>query len=105
MADVYDTSFRTLIYKCHSLVLPLLNETFGEHYNGNEQIVFDQNEQMIETPKEPVGNLSEEDGRTNGTNSSTYKKRITDTNFTVFAGSIKKNAMMILKSLKNFLMI
>ena len=89
MADVYDTSFRTLIYKCHSLVLPLLNETFGEHYNGNEQIVFDQNEQMIETPKEPVGNLSEEDGRTNGTNSSTYKKRITDTNFTVFAGSIK----------------
>ena len=54
MADIYDTTFRTLVYKCSSLVLPLLNETFSEHYTGDERIVFDQNEQMIEVPEEAI---------------------------------------------------
>lgn len=90
MADIYDTTFRTLIYKCSSLVLPLLNETFSEHYTGDEKIVFDQNEQMIEVPEEAVKKESEEKSISSDTKSDKYKERITDTNFTVFAGN-KKN--------------
>ena len=89
MADVYDTTFRTLVYKCSSLVLPLLNETFSEHYTGNEKIVFDQNEQMIEVPEESVKKESEEKNKNSDAKSEKYKERITDTNFTVFAGTNK----------------
>ena len=28
----YDDAFRTLVNECHELVLPLINEMFGEHY-------------------------------------------------------------------------
>ena len=89
MADIYDTTFRTLVYKCSSLVLPLLNETFSEHYTGNEKIVFDQNEQMIEVPEEAVKKESEEKNKNSDAKSEKYKERITDTNFTVFAGNNK----------------
>ncbi len=89
MADVYDTTFRTLVYKCSSLVLPLLNETFSENYTGNEKIVFDQNEQMIEVPEEAVKKESEEKNKNSDAKSEKYKERITDTNFTVFAGTNK----------------
>ena len=89
MADVYDTTFRTLVYKCSSLVLPLLNETFSEHYTGDEQIVFDQNEQMIEVPEEAIKKESEEKSKCSDAKSDKYKERITDTNFTVFAGNNK----------------
>ena len=89
MADVYDTTFRTLVYKCSSLVLPLLNETFSEHYTGDEKIVFDQNEQMIEVPEEAVKNEADEKSKSSDTKSDKYKERITDTNFTVFAGNSK----------------
>lgn len=89
MADIYDTTFRTLVYKCSSLVLPLLNETFSEHYTGDEKIVFDQNEQMIEVPEEDIKKESEEKSKNSGTKSDKYKERITDTNFTVFADNNK----------------
>ena len=44
MADVisntpYDDAFKTMYVKCDELVLPMLNELFGEHYNGTEKIV------------------------------------------------------------------
>ena len=89
MADIYDTTFRTLVYKCSSLVLPLLNETFSEHYTGDERIVFDQNEQMIEVPEEAIKKEPEEKSKCSDTKSDKYKERITDTNFTVFAGNNK----------------
>lgn len=89
MADVYDTTFRTLVYKCSSLVLPLLNETFSENYTGNEKIVFDQNEQMIEVPEEAVKKESEEKNKNSDAKSEKYKERITDTNFTVLADTNK----------------
>lgn len=36
----YDDVFRTLLNDCSSLVLPMLNEVFGEHYTGKEEIAF-----------------------------------------------------------------
>lgn len=36
----YDDVFRTLLNDCSRLVLPLLNEAFGEHYKGTEEITF-----------------------------------------------------------------
>ena len=35
----YDDAFRTLVNECHELVLPLINEMFGEHYTGDEEIL------------------------------------------------------------------
>ena len=32
----YDDAFRTLLVDCPELVIPLINETFGEHYVRNE---------------------------------------------------------------------
>ena len=40
----YDSVFRTLLNDCRHLILPLLNETFGETYTGAETIEFFQNE-------------------------------------------------------------
>lgn len=36
----YDDVFRTMLNDCTRFVLPLLNEVFGEHYDGTEKIVF-----------------------------------------------------------------
>lgn len=36
----YDDVFRTMLNDCTRFVLPLLNEVFGEHYVGTEEIVF-----------------------------------------------------------------
>ena len=43
----YDDVFRTLLNDCSRLVLPLLNEAFGEHYKGTEEITFLQNEHFL----------------------------------------------------------
>ena len=43
----YDDVFRTLLNDCSRLIIPLINEVFGEHYTGNEQIVFSPNEHFI----------------------------------------------------------
>ena len=43
----YDDVFRTLLMDCSKLFLPVLNETFGEHYTGREQIEFAPNEHFI----------------------------------------------------------
>ena len=43
----YDDVFRTLLNDCSKLIIPLINEVFGEHYTGNERIVFAPNEHFI----------------------------------------------------------
>ena len=72
MGDIYDSAFRTLINDCSKLVLPLINEMFGEHYTGEERIDFFPNEHFI----------SGQDGG--------EQKRITDTNFAVDDGNVRK---------------
>lgn len=68
----YDDVFRTLLNDCSSLVLPMLNEVFGEHYTGKEKITFFQNEHF----------LNQQDG--------VEEKRITDTFFEVSGIERKK---------------
>ena len=34
----YDDVFRTLLNDCTSLIIPVVNELFGEHFTGNETI-------------------------------------------------------------------
>jgi len=72
MPEIYDSVFRTEINDCSQFLLPFLNETFGENYNGDEKIVFHVNEHYIK----------QEDK--NG------QKRITDTNFTVYPDNKRK---------------
>lgn len=43
----YDDVFKTLLNDCTELVIPVVNEVFGEAYKGNEQINFLQNEHFM----------------------------------------------------------
>ena len=43
----YDDVFRTLLMDCSELFLPVLNESFGEHYTGKERIEFAPNEHFL----------------------------------------------------------
>ncbi len=43
----YDDVFRTLLNDCSKLILPVINEIFGEHYTGEETILFSPNEHFI----------------------------------------------------------
>ena len=63
----YDDAFRTLLNDCSALILPVLNEAFGEHYDGSERIEFAPNEHF----------LSQRDGDA--------VERITDSCFLVFS--------------------
>lgn len=42
----YDDSFRTLLNDCRELIIPVVNEAFGERYTGHEKIIFGINEQL-----------------------------------------------------------
>lgn len=68
----YDDVFRTLLNDCSSLVIPVINEVFQEHYEGNETIVFYPNEHYI----------NQQDGK--------EQKRTTDTCFVVYGETQKK---------------
>ena len=61
----YDDSFRTLLNDCTELVIPVVNEVFGESYTGMEEIIFSPNEHFL---SQDVGN---------------EEKRITDTTFVI----------------------
>ena len=61
----YDDVFRTLLNDCTELVIPVVNEIFGENYSGKEQIITLQNEHFIRS----------QDGVT--------KEKITDTCFVI----------------------
>lgn len=51
-STAYDDAYRTMLEKCSSLVLPVINELFGEDYCGDEEVVLNQNELFITTPDE-----------------------------------------------------
>lgn len=72
MANIYDGVFRTILNDCRKLVIPVINEIFGETYTGEEEIEFIPNEHF----------LDQQDAAD--------QKRITDTNFTVFGKTQKK---------------
>lgn len=71
MANIYDGAFRTILNDCRKLIIPVINEIFGETYTGEEEIQFFPNEHFIDQQNEAD------------------RERITDTNFTVF-GKIQK---------------
>ena len=72
MGDIYDSAFRTMVNDCSKLMLPLINELFGEHYTGDEEIDFLPNEHFISQQDEGS------------------QKRITDTNFAVIDGTRRR---------------
>ena len=61
----YDDAFRTLVNDCARLLIPVINEVFGKHYSGDEEIVFHPNEHFI----------NQQDG--------SEAKRITDSSFSI----------------------
>ncbi len=40
MANIYDVAFRTILNDCRKLIIPIINEIFGETYTGEEEILF-----------------------------------------------------------------
>lgn len=68
----YDDVFRTLLNDCSSLIIPIINEVFGEHYTGNEEVIFSQNEHF----------LNQQDGN--------EEKRVTDSSFKIIGAVTKK---------------
>ncbi len=72
MANIYDVAFRTILNDCRKLIIPIINEIFGETYTGEEEILFFPNEHFLDQQNEAD------------------KKRITDTNFTVLGRIPKK---------------
>lgn len=61
----YDDVFRTMLNDCSSLIIPVINEIFSEHYCGDERIVF--------SPE--IHFVNQQDGE--------ETKRITDSSFTI----------------------
>ena len=43
----YDDVFRTLVNDCAELIIPVINEVFGENYTGEEEIRFSPNEHFM----------------------------------------------------------
>ena len=72
MANIYDGAFRTILNDCRKLIIPVINEIFGETYTGEEEIQFFPNEHFIDQQDEPD------------------KERITDTNFRIAGSTVKK---------------
>ncbi|MCI9338393.1 MAG: hypothetical protein HFH93_12825, partial [Lachnospiraceae bacterium] len=68
----YDDVFRTLLNDCSSLIIPVINEVFGESYSGEEEIVFSANEHY----------LNRQDGD--------EEERITDTSFRIVGKENRK---------------
>ncbi|MCD7762105.1 MAG: hypothetical protein LUI14_02700 [Lachnospiraceae bacterium] len=75
-ATPYDDVARTLLNDCSSLILPVLNEIFGEHYKGNEEVLFAPNEHYI----------NQQGGEAD--------KRITDSSFTVIGEKESKKVLI-----------
>lgn len=71
-ATPYDDVFRTLLNDCSTLIIPVINEIFGEHYKGDETVMFYPNEHYI-----------------NGQDGS-EQKRITDSCFILKGATWKK---------------
>ena len=50
----YDDAFRTLLNDCSELIIPVVNEVFGEHYTGKEKIIFGVNEHFLSQDSDNV---------------------------------------------------
>ena len=72
MAYIYVVEFRSIFIDCRKLIIPVINEIFGETYIGEEEIQFFPNEHFIDQQDEAD------------------RERITDTNFTIFGKIPKK---------------
>ena len=70
----YDDAFRTLLNDCSELIIPVVNEVFGEHYTGKEKIIFGVNEHFF---SQDVDNV---------------KKIITDSSFSSYFSASYFNA-------------
>ena len=83
----YDDVFRTLLNDCSSLIIPVINEVFGECYSGQEKIVFAPNEHFL---NQQGGNEDE---------------RITDTSFKIEGKETKKYHLECQSSTDNSMLI
>ena len=83
----YDDVFRTLLNDCSSLIIPVINEVFGESYSGQEEIVFAPNEHFL---NQQGGNEEE---------------RITDTSFKIVGKETKKYHLECQSSTDNSMLI
>lgn len=72
MSNVYDGVFRTILNDCRKLIIPVINEIFGETYTGKEEIQFFPNEHFLDQQDEAD------------------RERITDTNFKIVGRETKK---------------
>lgn len=72
MSTQYDDVFRTLVNDCSDLLIPFINETFGENYPEKTEIRFHPNEHF----------MNQKDGKTH--------EKITDTCFEILAETPKK---------------
>ena len=72
MGNIYDGAFRTILNDCRKLIIPVINEIFGEEYTGEEKVEFFPNEHFIDQQ-----DMAD-------------KERITDTNFRIIGKLIKK---------------
>ncbi len=72
MGNIYDGAFRTILNDCRKLIIPVINEIFGENYTGDEEIQFLPNEHF----------LDQQDGAD--------RERITDTNLRIIGKETKK---------------
>ena len=55
MGNIYDGAFRTILNDCRKLIIPLINEIFGEEYTGDEEIQFFPNEHFLDFMSRPQG--------------------------------------------------
>ena len=76
MGNIYDGAFRTILNDCRKLIIPIINEIFGEEYTGEEEVEFFPNEHFIDQQD------------------TADQERITDTNFAV-VGRTKKKLLLI----------
>ena len=83
----YDDVFRTLLNDCTSLIIPMINEMFGEHYSGEEEIIFSPNEHFL---NRQGGNEEE---------------RITDTSFKILGKETKKYHLECQSSTDNSMLV
>lgn len=71
MGNIYDGAFHTILNDCQKLIIPVINEIFGEEYTGEEESLFAPNEHFLDRQD------------------ATDQKRITDANFTII-GKVRK---------------
>ena len=83
----YDDVFRTLLNDCSPLIIPVINEMFGEHYSGQEKIIFSPNEHFL---NQQGGNEEE---------------RITDTSFKIEGKETKKYHLECQSSTDNSMLV